>query len=122
MGEAGRVGRRGERAAVRALRRAGYRVLARNVRTPAGEVDVVALDGETLVLVEVKSAGTASEPAGPRAAQRRRIGRAWEGFARFGDAGSLPRRFDVVAVRFEGRRPCCTILRGAFRGPGRWST
>jgi putative endonuclease len=125
MGEAGRLGRRGERAAVRALRRAGYRVLARNVRTSAGEVDVVALDGETLVLVEVKT--TAAPDAGvplrgPRSAQRGRILGAWRRLASLGDAALRPRRFDVVAVRFEGRRAHCSIRRGAFSGGSRWST
>ena len=50
------LGRRGERAAVRALRRAGYRMLARRWKAAGGEeVDVVALDGETVVVVEVKA-------------------------------------------------------------------
>jgi putative endonuclease len=125
--DAGRLGRRGERAAVRALRRAGYRILGRNVRTPAGEVDVVALEGETLVLVEVKTTealpGRAPPGArGPRATQRGRIRSAWRRFAALGDAGCRARRFDVVSVVFEGRRATCTIRRGAFRGAGEWST
>jgi putative endonuclease len=124
--DAGRLGRRGERAAVAALRRAGYRVLARNVRTPAGEVDVVALDGETLVLVEVKTveARTAAAPPSrfPRRAQRDRLRGAWRGFAALGAAAGRPRRFDVVAVVVEGRRATCTIRRGAFRGTREWWT
>jgi putative endonuclease len=124
MGHAARLGRRGERAAVAALRRAGYRVLARNLRTPRGEIDVVALDGETLVIVEVKTTAADGDapPAGPRAVQRRRLCRSWGGLALFGDAGGRPRRFDVVAVRFEGRRARCEIRRGAFSGDRRWWT
>ena len=70
------LGRRGERAAVRALRRLGYRVLARRLRTRGGEVDVVALDGDTLVLVEVKaSQGAPADVAASRvgAAKRARL-------------------------------------------------
>ena len=33
----------------------GYRILARNVNLPVGELDLVALDGRTLVFVEVRS-------------------------------------------------------------------
>lgn len=36
------------------LERAGYRILDRNWRVRGGELDIVALDGETLVVVEVK--------------------------------------------------------------------
>lgn len=51
------LGRRGERAAARLLRRRGYRVLARNARVPMGEADLVCLapDRTTVVIVEVKT-------------------------------------------------------------------
>jgi hypothetical protein len=75
------------------------------------------------VLVEVKARSAPSPAtAGPVARQRRRLGRAWGAFARVGDAAARPRRFDVVSVRFEGRRPVCTIVRGAFRGGDAWSS
>jgi putative endonuclease len=48
-------GRRSERAAGRFLRSLGYRILAANVADPAGELDLIALDGQTLVIVEVRS-------------------------------------------------------------------
>ena len=59
----------GEDAAVEALRRRGYRVLARNVRLRRGELDVVAEEGGDLVFVEVKSRrsvayGTPAEAVG----------------------------------------------------------
>ena len=50
-------GRKGEEQAAAALEQKGMRIIARNVRSPRGEVDIVALDGETLVFVEVKSWG-----------------------------------------------------------------
>jgi len=40
--------------AVRFLEQHGYRVVARNVRAPGGEIDVVCVDGTILVFVEVK--------------------------------------------------------------------
>ncbi len=50
-----RLGQRGEERAVTALEEAGMRIIARNVRSPYGEVDIAALDGETVVFVEVKA-------------------------------------------------------------------
>ena len=50
-----RLGRRGERTAARYLARQGLRILARNVHLGRGEIDLVALDGPTLVFVEVKA-------------------------------------------------------------------
>ncbi|MYX19817.1 YraN family protein [Streptomyces sp. SID8380] len=50
------LGKYGEEAAVRALCTAGLRIVARNWRCGrAGEVDIVALDGDTLVICEVKT-------------------------------------------------------------------
>ena len=48
-------GQRGERTAERVLRRAGLTILARNWRAAGGELDLAALEGETLVFVEVKA-------------------------------------------------------------------
>jgi putative endonuclease len=47
-------GRLGEDRASIFLTKCGYRILARNVRVPGGEIDAVCLDGATLVIVEVK--------------------------------------------------------------------
>ncbi|HTU69148.1 MAG TPA: YraN family protein [Candidatus Baltobacteraceae bacterium] len=49
-----RKGRRGEDVAAAFLTECGYRVIARNLRTPGGEIDLVAVDGSTLVFVEIK--------------------------------------------------------------------
>ena len=49
------LGAKGERLAIRRLRREGYRVVARNYRAVGAEIDAVAMDGDTLVFVEVKT-------------------------------------------------------------------
>ncbi len=49
------AGRAGEAAAEAHLRSLGWRVIARNYRVREGEVDIVALDGDTYVFVEVKT-------------------------------------------------------------------
>ncbi len=48
------LGRAAEDAAAAALRAAGLRIVARNVRLPEGEIDLVCRDGERWVFVEVK--------------------------------------------------------------------
>ena len=55
------AGRRGERIAGWWLRLKGWRILDRRVRTPAGEVDLVARKGNLIAFVEVKSRATAAE-------------------------------------------------------------
>ncbi|HVV87886.1 MAG TPA: YraN family protein, partial [Kofleriaceae bacterium] len=94
------IGQRGEDRAARALAAAGYRIVERNVRLRAGELDAVAYDGETLCFVEVRSRkdelhGTPEETV-VRAKQRRLVlaARAW--LARYPTVD--PCRFDVVAI------------------------
>lgn len=52
--KAHRRGRRAERVAIFWLREKGYRIVARNLRLPQGEIDVVARRGRVLVFIEVK--------------------------------------------------------------------
>jgi len=60
------LGREGERIVARELKRRGWRIVARNARVEGirGELDVIALDGPTLVVVEVKT-GRACARSGP---------------------------------------------------------
>jgi putative endonuclease len=51
-------GQEGEAEAERYLRRKGYRIIARNLRSSLGELDLVAEDGRVLVFVEVKARRT----------------------------------------------------------------
>jgi putative endonuclease len=48
-------GREGEKRAAETLEKAGMVIIARNVHSRKGEVDLVALDGETIVFIEVKT-------------------------------------------------------------------
>lgn len=56
--DAERRGRQGERIAAWWLRLKGWRILDRRVRTPLGEVDIVARRGSVVALVEVKTRAT----------------------------------------------------------------
>ena len=95
------VGRYGEDVAVRHLQAAGLTVLARNWRCPVGEIDVVATEGTTLVVCEVKTRSSAAYgmPAEAithrKAAKLRELALCWlrEHPHSRGDV-----RFDVVSV------------------------
>ena len=56
-----RGGRRAERLAALWLQLKGWKILGRRVRTPVGEVDLVARRGRTVAFVEVKARSTAEE-------------------------------------------------------------
>ena len=94
-----RWGRQAETVAAWWLRLKGYRVLARRVRTPVGEIDLVVRRGRTLAFVEVKArSGVGAAADAITAANRRRISRAANALlARFGnDCESV--RIDAVFV------------------------
>lgn len=96
----GAKGRLGEDAAAAFLAQRGYRVLARNVRVPGGEMDAVCLDGSTLVIVEVKRRDSGSFGPALRAvnAQKRaRLRRAAADYAQIVAPGANV-RFDVVTL------------------------
>ena len=64
------LGRRGEDAAARFLKRLGYKILARSRRLAPGEFDLVALDGRTIVFVEVKTRTSADVGIRPKQSTR----------------------------------------------------
>src|SRR4051812_45764649 len=100
-------GSRSERAAARHLRRRGYRVLARNVNLPGGELDLVALDGRTLVFVEVRSTegGDIERPAASvDGIKQRKLTDAALAFLGKHHLLDHPARFDVVAVSWPPNR------------------
>ena len=49
------LGRAGERLATEFLKKSGLEILQRNYKTHLGEIDVIALDKDTVVFVEVKT-------------------------------------------------------------------
>ena len=95
-----RRGRRGESLAAWWLRLKGYRILARGLKSPVGEIDIVACRGRTLAIVEVKRRGdhlAAAAALGPR--QQARIARAaaWL-LARRPELAGHAVRFDVLLI------------------------
>ncbi len=115
-----RFGRAAERHAEKWLTREGLRVIDRRFRRAGGEVDLVALDGEgVLVFIEVKARrsdrfGAPSEAVDAR--KQRRLARAAAAFLRQYDGPYGSIRFDVVALLTDGRGKLRTEwVRDAFR-------
>jgi putative endonuclease len=95
-------GDRGERAAAKFLRRRGLKIIERQHRSRLGEIDLVALDGGQVVIVEVKTrtsdvAGRPDEAVTP-AKQKKLTRLALAYLKRRGWLGKRSARFDVVAV------------------------
>ncbi len=117
------VGTRGEIAAEKFLRVRGYKVLARNARTPRGEIDLVVEERESgsIVLVEVKSRVIKDDSAfrGERAvnqAKRRRLLAIAQHLRRANGWLDRPIRIDIIVVEFEDSDVRIRHLTDAVRG------
>jgi len=112
-------GRRGEDLAHRFLRKQGYIIVARNYRLSSGdaEADLIAREGEDLVIVEVKTRAT-DEFGPPEQAvnpeKRRHLMRVAREYARKTDTPWEQVRFDIVSIVLR-EPPEITLLRAAFR-------
>ncbi|MDY0339764.1 MAG: YraN family protein [Coriobacteriia bacterium] len=95
------IGRRGEEAAAAYLERQGMVIVDRNWRNGRGEIDIIAMDGEELVVCEVKtrastSAGQPEESVS--VAKQRRLVRLAEAYIAASGLSDLSVRFDVVSI------------------------
>jgi putative endonuclease len=106
------------------LKRLGYKIVARGERGQLGELDLVAVDGRTVVFVEVKTreshdAGHPSEAVD--AEKQRRLTRLGLDFLKRHDLLECSARFDIVAVTWPSgaRRPVIEHIRDAFEAVGR---
>ena len=113
-----RLGRRGESLAARLLSELGLEILARNYSCAAGEIDIVARDGERLCFVEVKTRRRAisSRPADAVGREkRRRVIRAAHRYLREIGWPDIVYRFDIVEILLAGRQVTdARHWRGAF--------
>lgn len=115
----------GEELAVRALKKKRYKIVERNFRTPAGEIDIVARDGKCLVFAEVRTRGSVEfglpqETIG--AAKRKRLCTAARWYLQKKRIGDDSCRFDVVAIVMPGGgdKPRIEVIKDAFRPEKSW--
>ncbi len=112
-----RFGKTNEKLASGFLKRCGYRILEKNFRTPGGEIDIVAADGNIVVFVEVKARrstryGSAKLAITPTK-QRHLSMAAMTYLKKVGKSGSRA-RFDVITIQYADDRPQFEHIRNAF--------
>jgi putative endonuclease len=114
------LGQRGEAAAARFLRRKGYKIIARQDRDMfRGEIDLVAVDGRTIVFVEVKtrrSLNTGHPAESVHDDKQRRLTRLALSYLKRHELLEYSARFDVVAVTWPdtARKPTLEHFPNAF--------
>jgi len=116
-----RLGNWGEGVAAVRLEAEGYAIVARNWRCAAGEIDLVARDGETLVFVEVKTRrgrayGAPEEALTPRKAQK--LLQLGAQYVYENALGDINWRIDLVAIELDTRGLLlrCDHVRNAVLG------
>ncbi len=115
------LGRLGEHLAEQKLTASGYAILARNYRCRAGEIDLVARQGETVVFVEVRTRrGTAfglpEASLTPR--KRQHLIAAAQTYLQANELAEAPWRIDVVAVELspQGDLLRVDVIENAIQG------
>ena len=117
------LGQRGEDLAARHLKRQGYHILAQGLDSPLGELDIVAVDGRTIVFVEVKTrcSTDAGHPAEAiDALKQRRMTQAALAFLKAQRLLNYASRFDVLAITWPEKSRCPSIehFKNAFSPVG----
>lgn len=117
------LGERGELAAKHYLKARGYIIIAHSSRGPFGELDIIAVDGRTVVFVEVKTR-TSHDAGHPADAvdekKRRRITRLALAYLKRHDLLECQARFDIIAVTWpdNARQPKIEHFTNAFEPTG----
>ncbi len=110
------LGKEGEDAAAKYLRKNGYKIVERNFRTRYAEIDIIATEGKTLVFIEVKTRsgsgfGTPAEAVGIRK-QEKIIQAAMEYLSKLKKEPLV--RFDVIGVLHHNGSFSVDIIKNAF--------
>ncbi len=112
------LGDSGERVAALYVEERGYKVLARNFRTRAGEIDLVAQDADGLAFVEVRTrrgdASGAPEESLTPAKRRHLLAAAFEFLETRTEYADCPWRIDLVAIELgpSGRIVRIDLIKG----------
>jgi putative endonuclease len=120
------LGNRGEALAERFLKKQRYKILARGSRNKLGELDLVALDGKTIVFVEVKTRKSTDKGHPADAVDERKqvkLTRLALSFLKRHRLLDQSSRFDVIAITWpdEGKEPKIEHFKNAFEATGQGS-
>ena len=111
------LGKEGERIAEQYLKKKGYRLVERNYRCAAGELDLIVLDHRVVVFVEVKTRtgdGFGSPFEAVEFRKQRKMIQAAQYFLAEKKLQQRDARFDVVGISWPGRDPMVENIENAF--------
>ena len=111
------TGKLGEQIGEDYLKKRGYQILDRNVRSPFGEIDLVAFHRDTLVFVEIKTRrgqtfGYPEEAVGTH--KKNQLIRLASWYLTRHPKLRSSVRFDVLAIQMEGAKPNIRLIENAF--------
>lgn len=116
MAKHNELGRQGEELAVQYLTEKGYEIVERNWRNRHKEIDIIAKDGQDLVIVEVKTRQT-DEYGNPDIAvtrqKQKRLIYAANGYL-FRNNLDVETRFDIISIVFKEGKPVIEHIEDAF--------
>jgi putative endonuclease len=112
------AGKTAEDAAAGYLRSSGYKILERNYSTPLGEIDIVALDGDVVCFVEVRSrsgGGFGGALEALTKSKQRQVARAAKAYMKAKRLEGAGVRFDFAAVEIpEEGEARVELVKNAF--------
>lgn len=111
------LGKQGEAFAAKFLKNQGYRIKERNYRSPLGEIDIIALDGGTLVFVEVKTRSNKTFGTPFEAVNQRKQGQILKTAQYYLSRKRIMNnsaRIDVVSILSDGKKMEAELIRNAF--------
>ena len=100
------IGKSGEELAANFLQKKGYKILFRNYHSQFGEIDIIALDKDTLVFIEVKTRSSNFEAAFSSVSfskQQKLTKTALDFLSKNYEYEDFLTRFDVIVVLFDQR-------------------
>ena len=111
------LGKQGERLAELFLKKKGYKLVERNYRCAAGELDLIMLDQRVIVFVEVKTRtgiGYGSPLEAVEARKQQKMIYAAQFFVSAKKLSQREARFDVVGISWRGVQPIVEHIENAF--------
>jgi putative endonuclease len=111
------LGKEGEDLALKKVESLGYRCIARNYRCSLGELDLIALDGETLVFVEIKTRKGKSLSYAKEAVhvqKQRQMSKVALAYMKKNGCDDAKARFDVVVIHQKGLDREIEVIQNAF--------
>jgi putative endonuclease len=112
-----KLGKHGERLAIKKIKALGYKVLDKNYRCPLGEIDLIAQDGQYIVFVEIKTRkGRPTSYAKEAITYRKKQRLSKIALYYLKHKGLIGRkaRFDVIAICIDDKSVEFEIIHDAF--------